>query len=77
MIDRDDYDDCLDEDDMLLLYMEEEQRRDMLGYDTHRQGCVLELIDEPAGLDDYDVAEVMEILDIGPMSFDYLDEPPF
>jgi len=62
-----------DEDDMLLMYMDEEQRRDRLYWDND----TLRLIDESAGLDDYDVAEVMELLDIGPMSFDYLDEPPF
>ena len=67
------YDEHDDEDDMLLMYMDEEQRRDRLYWDND----TLRLIDESAGLDDYDVAEVMELLDIGPMSFDYLDEPPF
>jgi hypothetical protein len=74
-MDYDEYDDCLSEDDMLLMYMDEEQRRDMLYVDTYDD--ILELIDESAGLELYTVAGVMAILDTGPISFDYLDEPPF
>ncbi len=74
MINYDDYDDDYqDDDDMLLLMMEEEEYRDRMEWEND----TLRLIDESAGLDDYDVAEVMELLDMGPMSFDYLDEPPF
>ena len=71
--DAEHYYDEHDDDDMLLMYMQEEEDRDRLYWDND----TLRLIDESAGLGDYDVAEVMELLDIGPMSFDYLDEPPF